>query len=547
MNTNGTKLCDVVQPPTMSIPQHTVDLPKVALYERHRIESSSAREGLPYQTKSSLLPQTENTNNRYSTGSVTPKRFTSFHSITRFRPTDDSLRFMEMSCPEDALHQEATVFESLRFEQIGSLKGGDSSNHQSPKIVLPNEKNCFSPHKICSDRSKLPANLDKRSEARPEHENNYMSSNCMSTIDDERERISIDVVPDRRSSLRNQHLSADELQLRRSSLTPAQIEHGTYSLFPTDPCLKTKEICDSCVPTDLDDDVEKRISQLETLKKQRNSDCAYDSIKDRFLYQKSPAQRMSSQTVIVAEDKDRINRAYEYLRLPNTRPEPSKGLRKTFTGVNGIPDMINSINKLSESTETTCDMFSLEKAMGAIEDTPNLSLDIIQFGIANAENERLLISKRNSIRRHFRSQQRQDRERKKSFTTGSSRSKSPRLSKRVSHLTMESLNALTRKPQHQHTDKDIDQNIKLFLAAQRLSQVVRHPTSGRKISFAEVGDPKGHAVLCCVGMGLTRFATVFYDDLARTLRLRLITPDRPGIGDSEKHQDDNGIPLKWSG
>lgn len=39
----------------------------------------------------------------------------------------------------------------------------------------------------------------------------------------------------------------------------------------------------------------------------------------------------------------------------------------------------------------------------------------------------------------------------------------------------------------------------------------------------------------------------FYDELARTLKLRLITPDRPGVGESEPCLDGSGTPLNWPG
>ncbi|KAF2755397.1 alpha/beta-hydrolase [Pseudovirgaria hyperparasitica] len=90
----------------------------------------------------------------------------------------------------------------------------------------------------------------------------------------------------------------------------------------------------------------------------------------------------------------------------------------------------------------------------------------------------------------------------------------------------------------------MEQTIEDFVNAPRLSQQVRHPTNGRVISFSEVGDPKGFAVFCCVGMGLTRYVMSFYDELAKTLKLRLITPDRPGIGGSEA--DENVTPLTWT-
>ena len=93
----------------------------------------------------------------------------------------------------------------------------------------------------------------------------------------------------------------------------------------------------------------------------------------------------------------------------------------------------------------------------------------------------------------------------------------------------------------------IDYAVEEYLASPRLSQKIRHPQTGRVISFSEVGDPTGSAVICCVGMGLTRYVTAFYDELALTLKLRLITPDRPGVGDSEPYADDTGTPLGWPG
>jgi hypothetical protein len=93
----------------------------------------------------------------------------------------------------------------------------------------------------------------------------------------------------------------------------------------------------------------------------------------------------------------------------------------------------------------------------------------------------------------------------------------------------------------------IDDSVESYLCSPRLSQTIKHPQTGRAISFSEVGDPNGSAVFCCVGMGLTRYITAFYDELALTLRLRLITPDRPGVGDSEAYTDGTATPLGWPG
>ncbi|KAF9887455.1 hypothetical protein FE257_010172 [Aspergillus nanangensis] len=91
----------------------------------------------------------------------------------------------------------------------------------------------------------------------------------------------------------------------------------------------------------------------------------------------------------------------------------------------------------------------------------------------------------------------------------------------------------------------IDMAIFDYISSPKLTQRVHHPTTGRVIAFSEVGDPKGHVVLCCLGMGLTRYLMAFYDELARSLRIRLITLDRPGVGESDPHVDESGTPLSW--
>jgi pimeloyl-ACP methyl ester carboxylesterase len=91
----------------------------------------------------------------------------------------------------------------------------------------------------------------------------------------------------------------------------------------------------------------------------------------------------------------------------------------------------------------------------------------------------------------------------------------------------------------------IDDAVEAYLASPRLTQRVRHPDSGRIIAFSEVGDPHGFPVICCVGMGMTRYIMAFYDELALSLRLRLITIDRPGVGESDQYSSGTGVPLNW--
>ncbi len=91
----------------------------------------------------------------------------------------------------------------------------------------------------------------------------------------------------------------------------------------------------------------------------------------------------------------------------------------------------------------------------------------------------------------------------------------------------------------------VDDAVETYLASARLTQRVRHAETGRVIAFSEVGDPLGFPVICCVGMGMTRYIMAFYDELAWTLRLRLITIDRPGVGESEQYSSGTGVPLSW--
>jgi pimeloyl-ACP methyl ester carboxylesterase len=103
----------------------------------------------------------------------------------------------------------------------------------------------------------------------------------------------------------------------------------------------------------------------------------------------------------------------------------------------------------------------------------------------------------------------------------------------------------TLEQQRPGSADSIDDAVDAYLCSPRLSQKLRMPTTGRTISFSEVGDPQGFAVFVCVGMGLTRYVTAFYDELAATLGLRLITPDRPGVGESDAIDESERAVLNW--
>lgn len=69
-------------------------------------------------------------------------------------------------------------------------------------------------------------------------------------------------------------------------------------------------------------------------------------------------------------------------------------------------------------------------------------------------------------------------------------------------------------------------------AIDRSSQVLRL-ADGRRIGYAEYGDPDGQPVLALHGTPGSRFMFALTDRAARERRLRVIAPERPGYGLSE--------------
>jgi pimeloyl-ACP methyl ester carboxylesterase len=57
--------------------------------------------------------------------------------------------------------------------------------------------------------------------------------------------------------------------------------------------------------------------------------------------------------------------------------------------------------------------------------------------------------------------------------------------------------------------------------------------SGRRIAVDEYGDPAGTPVFFCHGWPSSRTMAVLTDEAARDLGVRIISPDRPGINESE--------------
>jgi pimeloyl-ACP methyl ester carboxylesterase len=66
----------------------------------------------------------------------------------------------------------------------------------------------------------------------------------------------------------------------------------------------------------------------------------------------------------------------------------------------------------------------------------------------------------------------------------------------------------------------------------RKSQIIRLK-SGAQIAFGEYGDPNGSPVFFCHGWPSSRTMAELTDEAATDVGLRIISPDRPGIRDSE--------------
>jgi pimeloyl-ACP methyl ester carboxylesterase len=73
-------------------------------------------------------------------------------------------------------------------------------------------------------------------------------------------------------------------------------------------------------------------------------------------------------------------------------------------------------------------------------------------------------------------------------------------------------------------------------------QILRR-RNGAVIAFSEYGDPRGAPIFFCHGWPSSRTMAELADEAARNLGLRIISPDRPGIRDS--NFDPNRTLLDW--
>ena len=128
--------------------------------------------------------------------------------------------------------------------------------------------------------------------------------------------------------------------------------------------------------------------------------------------------------------------------------------------------------------------------------------------------------------------------------TSTNSSQQTKSSSTTSSSTTSNSTSETSDPPETSTNSHME--ITTFLAAPRLTQRVRL-SSGRVVSFSEVGDRNGFPVFVFLGMGCVRYFIAFFDDLATSYNLRLICPDRPGIGLSDDVKAEDQQVLKWPG
>lgn len=67
---------------------------------------------------------------------------------------------------------------------------------------------------------------------------------------------------------------------------------------------------------------------------------------------------------------------------------------------------------------------------------------------------------------------------------------------------------------------------------------------GRRLAYGEYGDPAGRASLYCHGFPSSRIEACLLHDAAKEAGVRVISPDRPGYGDSDP--DPRRTLLKWA-
>ena len=318
-------------------------------------------------------------------------------------------------------------------------------------------------------------------------------------------------IPSRQSSLQHHNHSPKKTKMRSSRHTRHTI--ATAKDLQPDPDLPEE-----------DNEVVRRIRELQAAKKKRDKEFQATS-GDKVESTRRTRQRQSEPSPV-----------------PRVRSHPTRAVAQSqLSQTSDLTDAEKPLPHLEDKDAAPSPSVAMGKRSSRQSSYPPTSYPPSTFGNNGNNNSTSSSTNKNGVDANGKRN-----ESLKGRLRGLSprRSNSTRDSRRDSGLISPRPSLGEGRPS---TADSIDDAVESYLNAPRLTQKVRHPQSGRLIVFSEVGDPDGFVVFCCVGMGLTRYLTAFYDELARTLRLRLITPDRPGVGESEPCLDGSGTPLAWPG
>ena len=439
----------------------------------------------------------------------------------RLRSSKDSLQLVsradrqkkEMTHKKDRLYlsdsRSPSPFpEGIHVRKRGVTENGpESAPVQKQDVAMQTEDTLKSPKRIF-------LNTD---EASSDHSRSKRSSHALSSPEN---------IPKRNSSIRHSRAlsSSDRKRLSKSyksEVEPVDPEKGDISV-PSDISLRTAEEDTS----DLEEtEVTRRIRQLKEQKEQR----------DRTPMEDGPSSISPPRT-------------------PTRSPSPPH-LAETH-GKDVVQD--NVADGTNHHTDLDNDTVVTQEDEAMIQEEPSAPPPTVRTAPLRPEREISMRSASLGSQRVFARHSpatSQDETRSASLSIPQRRNSSllKRLSQPGSPLSGEKQKRRLSNPvpairttSNLATSFDpVENAVQEYIAAPRLSQRTINPQTGRVVSFSEVGDPNGSVVFCCVGMGLTRYITAFYDELAATLKLRLITPDRPGVGDSELHEDGLDTPLGW--
>lgn len=89
----------------------------------------------------------------------------------------------------------------------------------------------------------------------------------------------------------------------------------------------------------------------------------------------------------------------------------------------------------------------------------------------------------------------------------------------------------------------------LLLQSTRMNRLLvlrRAPNQGLNVSLSDVGDPHGLPLLVYLGLGGVRYLTALFDELAKSLGIRLICIDRWGLGKTNDVPAEKRGMLEWA-